>query len=300
MGVRRESEPATVNSGPLTAASLLILIVAGVGADLTLSRSAEAPGVAPIAYEYGENKCCGYDTAGKVRATVKLDQRTCSFLIAGQSNVGNNVSEKYTPRHRGKVFNWNYYDGLLYEAIDPLLGTAVDGPARGGGNFAGRLADKLIDGDHCTQVILAPIAIAGSQIGTWATGPGQQRMPTAVSRMRAVNLPTTAVLWGQGESDPNSSAGYYTTAMRSIISGAQRAGLDPNVPWYVARQTYVKSQLIPAVREAQATMADGKTIFPGPDADTLGKEYRQPDDIHFNAKGADAYANLWRDALTKR
>lgn len=61
------------------------------------------------------------------------------------------------------VHNLNISNGGIYDAVDPLLG-----PDSGAGNYGGRLADKLIDGDVCDRVILAPMAHSGSSVAQWA------------------------------------------------------------------------------------------------------------------------------------
>jgi hypothetical protein len=89
--------------------------------------------------------------------------RTAVMLTLGQSNAANSGDTPYVPRQR--VFNFNIFDGHCYVARDPLLGTTEHR-----GNFAGRMADALIERGVFDGVVLVPIAVGGSRIEEWTTG----------------------------------------------------------------------------------------------------------------------------------
>ncbi len=44
---------------------------------------------------------------------------------------------------------------------------------------------------------------------------------------------------------------------------------------------------------------DPPSVHPGPDTDALGREYREVDDVHLNAKGTRAAAVLWTKVLVR-
>jgi lysophospholipase L1-like esterase len=42
---------------------------------------------------------------------------------------------------------------------------------------------------------------------------------------------------------------------------------------------------------------NGVDVFAGANCDTLGASFRQSDNLHFNASGADAVATRWKTAI---
>lgn len=228
-------------------------------------------------------------------------KRNCVLLIAGQSNVSNNFPTPYTPTNSTKVDNLNCYDGGIYSAVDPLLGTARDGPSLGRGNFAGRLADWLINANKFDRVILVPIPVSGSYVADWVSGVASRRFAIAISRMAAKGLTPTAVLWGQGENDNfgGTTQAAYTTGLNSVITNARTAGIPAAVPWFIALQTWNSGTTSAAVRAAQTAVVNhSSAIWAGPDADTLGVSLRQADNTHLTDAGAAQYATLWLNALS--
>lgn len=244
----------------------------------------------------------GYEINGKTRVSAVLDGgiRNCILLIAGQSNVGNNFPTSFTPTNSTKVDNLNIYDGAVYSSADPLLGTARDSGSLGRGNFAGRLADKLINANKFDRVILVPIGIGGTLVSDWETGIGKDRFRVAVNRLAARSITPTAVLWGQGEQDTAgaTSQAAYTASLNNVITNARAAGLGSSVPWFIAQQSWNVGATSANVTNAQAAVVNhGSSIWAGPNADSLNATKRQADNTHFSDTGSDSYAGLWQTAL---
>lgn len=240
----------------------------------------------------------GYEINGKTRVSSAINGsiRNCILLIAGQSNVSNNMPTAYTPTNAGKVDNFNIYDGATYSAADPLLGTSRD--TQNPGNFAGRLADKLINANKFDRVILVPFPVSGTLVSDWETGFCKDRFRVAINRLNARGLAPTAVIWGQGEQDcfAGTSQSVYQTSLGNVIANARAVGLGASVPFFVALQTWVNGATSAAVRAAQAAIVNhAAAIYAGPDADTISS--RQADNTHFTDAGADSYAGLWQTAL---
>ena len=102
--------------------------------------------------------------AGKIEVPCpKQTQRTAVLLIAGQSNAANNAAQRHGTRYPDRVLN--FMGGRCYVAGSPLLGST---------GFAGEywtlMADQLIDAGAFDRVILAPVAVGGSNIAQWAKG----------------------------------------------------------------------------------------------------------------------------------
>lgn len=218
----------------------------------------------------------------------------CVLIIAGQSNVANNVTSVYTPSNT-TVYNLNLYDGAIYKAVDPLLGPSAP-TTLGSGNFAGRLADKIINsGANCQNVVLVPIGVDATTVAQWVST-YSNRLTAAFARISARGMTTTAILWGQGEQDHGTSQSSYTNSLTSLIGVSRSAGY--NGPWFIAEETWAAGTIDSSVQAAQLAIVNHSSgIWAGPNADSLDATNRQSDNTHWNNTGSDAYAGLWQSAL---
>ena len=216
------------------------------------------------------------------------------LLVCGQSNASNEGERPYLPKH--KIYNWNITDNRFYLAKDPLLGTTGEG-----GGFSTRLADLLVDSGKFAQVVIANVAIGGSFVHDWTpSGRYHGRLLAAVERLKEYGLPVTHMLWHQGEADAvvETDAASYQDRFMSIAQSLWQHGLMS--PIYVATATLRNhSQINTAVREAQQSLVNNRTIFAGPDSDTLGANMRMADGCHLSESGVAAHAQLWLEALSK-
>ncbi len=241
----------------------------------------------------------GYlDTSAKTLSSQSLNGgiRNCILLIAGQSNVCNNVTTAYTPTNSTKVDNLNPYNGAVYKGVDPLLGCSAPG-ALGSGCFAGRLADKLINANLFDRVILVPVGVDGTAAADWQNTYGN-RLSAALKRLSARGMTATAILWGQGEQDGflGTSSAAYQASMNAVIAATQALGYAG--PWFIAEQTWRSGTTSATIQGAQAALVNqGSNIWAGPNADSLDATNRQADNTHWNDTGSDAYAGLWQTAL---
>jgi len=111
-----------------------------------------------------------------------------------------------------------------------------------------------------------------------------------------------AILWAQGESDANLPSEQYAHYLSALIEGINedlQSGQYP-VPWVVARSSYNKVNVFDGPRDGVDAVVRSGFAQPGPDTDLLGREYREADNLHFNAKGTRAAADLWTEVLTER
>lgn len=248
--------------------------------------------------------------SGKTLASSVIDTTKINvvLIIAGQSLNANSVPTPYTPTNTGHVFNINIENGANYAAVDPLLGTSLDNvpplDPPGNGNFAGRLADALINAGTIQNVYLVPIAIGGSSSADWSTGllgSGCQfhtRFAQAYNRLAAKGIipgltnTTFVILWGQGEADNcGTSQAQYTINLNTIITASRSAGFTQgSVPWFVNTETWSNGTTCAAVVAAQAAAVNHPTnIWAGFNMDSLNATFRQSDDTHLADNGAAAY-----------
>jgi len=253
----------------------------------------------------------GFAWTAKTRTSSAINTgiKNLILITAGQSNVCNNAGAAYTITNTGKIDNLSIYDGAIYVGGDPLLGTAQDGATLGPGNFATRLADKLITAGKFDRVIIVPIGYSATGIADWATGNQRDRFSVAWARLKNLNITpgtnvTFVVLWGQGENDTQlgTSQSTYQTLLGTVITNARNAGLPSTVPWFIAQQSGINISgsftTSSAVTAAQAAIVNhGNAIWAGPNADSIGTGSRQADLTHWTPTGSDTYAGLWQTSL---
>jgi hypothetical protein len=234
------------------------------------------------------------DASGRVVVPNEEIQhgRTGIFLVFGQSNGANSGEAPYSPRQR--VLNFNIFDGYCYIAMDPLLGATEQK-----GNFASRLADKLIERDLFDTVVITPIAVGGSRIEEWTTGGSRhRRLQVAIRRIQDAGLAFTHLLWHQGETNAGYDPDYqtYVDSFMNIHAALHSYGVT--APLYVAQASVCRSPPCEIIRAAQRAVVDPtRGILAGPDTDLIGIEHRY-DGCHMAESGLIMHADLWLEVLS--
>lgn len=140
---------------------------------------------------------CKKKTAEKISTPIVVDCNptgarfdTVVLLVMGQSNAANFGETKYTATCTQSL---NFYNGNYYALSDPLFG------AKGvGGSVWSRLGDMLVQNRFAKYVIIAPVAIGGTSIQTWAPGGANNHLITeTIAALHAKGLKITHVLWHQ-------------------------------------------------------------------------------------------------------
>ena len=227
--------------------------------------------------------------------------RTAVLLLLGQSNAGNHGGQRFRSEHGAKIVN--FFGGQCFVAVSPLLGS--DGI---NGEYWTQLGNALVDSGTFDQVVLAPVAISGSEITRWSRGGDLNAvMINAVIQLRQHNYHVTDTLWHQGEIDyviGTSETSYYQKFLSIVDSlrdqqitspvfvsvaskciGASNGGL----PFHSADNAIVRAQL--ALPNTQ------KGIRSGVNTDALLNELDRYDDCHFSSSGAQKVANAWAELL---
>jgi hypothetical protein len=239
-----------------------------------------------------------YDTTGRKPAGCAIDgarSRTAVIVTLGQSNIGNHGSGRYVAR--GRVDNFNLYDGKCYHAEDPLLGASGDG-----GNVSTRLGDKLIDVGLFDRVVVAPIAMGGTVVEQWSEeGMFNRRIPVLIRRLYDAGLDIDFILWQQGEGNPGAGDNFgrqYRKNLLEVIRTFRKYGV--NAPFFVALCTrcgpepHPNADNIRSGQKGAVNRAIG--VFLGPDTDSIGIEHRH-DLCHFDETGLDMAASLWLEVI---
>jgi Carbohydrate esterase, sialic acid-specific acetylesterase len=235
--------------------------------------------------------------AGKTEVQCpKQTQRTAVLFIAGQSNAANNGAQRHTTRYPDRVLN--YMSGHCYVAASPLLGST---------GFAGEswtlLADQLIDAQAFDRVILAPVAVGGSNIGQWAKGGALNTSMIPLVQDLTVHYRVTHVLWHQGESDfvLKTDQQRYKDHFLSFANTLRANAVD--APVFVSTATRCLpgwSQPNPIQTAQQELAADEPRFKPGVDTDRLLSAQDRYDDCHFADSGEVKTASAWAAILTQR
>lgn len=222
-------------------------------------------------------------------STINHGADTFVMLTAGQSNAANSTDSPYVPTQAVYM----YFNGMCYEARDPLLGaTGI------GGSHWGILADKLILEGGYTNVIIGATAVSGSDIASWAPGLANFAYLVTVAYQMRTNhgLWVDAVLFQQGESDVLTTTQVYYDRLVAFIYGLRQYG-GLYAPVYVAQTSYCFGVSSTGVLQAQAYATTTVwNTFLGPNTDTVGPAYRR-DNCHFNGAGAARVADMWFDKL---
>jgi len=244
------------------------------------------------------------DLTSRVEVTCSpMSPGTAVIVVVGQSLSVNSVPTAYTPA-QNNVDQLNIYDGKCYKAQDPLLGINVSGApvTAKRGTWMARLADNLVAHGRFDRVIIVPMGVGATTVDQWAsdsTAPYLKNKINAVAlRMAQAQIPCTAIMWGQGESDTGAgtSQASYAASLHTVIAEFQRA--IPACPMLIARESYYYGSTSSGVVAAQASVVNGTTVFAGEDVDSIPPAGRY-DNTHLNEVGAAMRADLAETAILK-
>lgn len=246
----------------------------------------------------------GPNVAPSTSQSLDLTKKNLVIIVAGQSNLGNPAPSAYSPTNGSSLFNFNIWDGAIYPAADPLVGCNSVKI----GNPALRLADSIVTAALFDRVYLVPIAIGGTTVAQWDSGPLNNFFKITFMRLAQRGIVaganvTIVVIWGQGESDnlAGTSQANYTTGITDVINQTRQAGFTGS--FYVAEQTWNSGTSSTAVQNSQLAIVNHPSgIYAGPVADALigtcgGSACRQADNTHFSDTGSASYAAAWLAAL---
>ena len=213
------------------------------------------------------------------------------FIVAGQSNAsGKSVHVSISPTD-------NVYFGELSDKGIEWRPGHDPGILHGEGSVW-PLVGHALQEQHGFAVGFINVAVGGTNLGDWQPGSVfYNRLVEALIQLQPIGL--TAVLWHQGESDHGSTQEEYQIGLQTIIDSSRRDSNRPQMPWLVSIASLSEQRISEAIRSGQAETIDpSKFIFPGPDTDTIGTEFRDEDyEVHFTREANLLAAELWLEAL---
>ncbi|MEY2881705.1 MAG: hypothetical protein RLZZ15_4085 [Verrucomicrobiota bacterium] len=215
--------------------------------------------------------------------------RRLVVVAVGQSNAANFGAT----RGAAGAGVYAFARGELFQATDPLPGG--DGY---GGSVWTRLGARLIAAGDREAVVFAVVAKGSTRVTDWApSGPEHPRLISTLRDLAAAGLPPDAICWWQGETegrDPAAAGHDYAAALAALVAACRAAA--PEAVFLAAQSTTHADS--PANQQIRLAQTAAPATRPGPDLDRLGAEFRA-DGTHLNARGLDAAAALWLEALRR-
>ncbi len=246
------------------------------------------------------------------------------FAIAGQSNAQGGAGNINTPCTDDRVNSINYSDNLTSYNRLPIGFSKMSGDSAkiGPFHFVPWAWGKL--GDLLAARLNVPILFYGAGHGgttseNWSksaqglpyNGESWKRQDLGAPYRALENCVAyygsltglRAVLWHQGESDPDTYFGVYYNNIKDVINKTRENTEFSSLAWLVARVS-VNPNWHDSPRSGQNTLISGFNNFPeypavpnvfaGPDTDMIAGPAYRTDGIHFDTgAGQVEFANAW-------
>ena len=231
---------------------------------------------------------------GKVKASCPLqDERTAVIFVAGQSNVANHAELRQTTAFGNRVMA--IFDGSCTIASSPLLGaTALEGDS------LTPMADELLRSGRYDRVVLAPVAVGGTEIARWVDGDLAPLLRQALEAVQA-RYRVTHAIWHQGEADAEqgTSAADYRRRFDTLLGRWRAQGMT--APVFVSVTTRCDPAWKPdnPVALVQRSLPDpARGLYAGADSDAnLPADELRGGECHHNGRGQAHLAKLLAGAL---
>ena len=231
---------------------------------------------------------------GKIMVPCPLqDPRTAVIFVAGQSNVANHAERLQTTEYGDRVVA--FFEGACSIASSPLLGaTALEGES------LTPMADELIRSGRFDRVVLAPVAVGGTNIARWVDGELAPLLPQALEAVQS-RYKVTFAIWHQGEADAEqgTSAADYRRRFDTLLGRWRSQGMAAPVLVSVTTRCDPAWRADNPVALVQRSLPDpARGLYPGADSDAnLPAEELRGGECHHNAAGQAHLAKLLAAAL---
>lgn len=258
-------------------------------------------GILYLIFNYNNNQDVSQATSPS-ETEIKLQDRipanedilyagnTAIIFTFGQSNSACHGQGSYSCRNQV----YEYFDGNLYPAKEPLIGaTGLDGCS-----VWTRMADMLIDSGFYKQVVLIPAGIGGTTVECWSEGECNKKLTETLSWISKDRIKVTHIIWHQGESDnlENTSKEVYKSRLKKILTQIRNAGQSAD--FWVCTASYhpavigIKDNGIDTIiQQAQMEFVnENPGTRPGANTDEIMLAFDRYDGVHFSRVGLDKFA----------
>ena len=221
------------------------------------------------------------------------DPRTAVIFVAGQSNAANFGEKRQTTAFGDRVVA--FFKGACTIAASPLLGADSNE-----GESLTPMADELIRSGRFDRVMLAPVAVGGTEIARWVDGDLAPVLRQALQAVQA-RYRVTHAIWHQGENDAliGLSAADYKRQFDVLLGRWRAQGMAAPVFVSVTTRCYPNWMADNPVALAQRSLPDpARGLHPGADSDAeLPSAELRGGECHHNAAGQAHLAKLLASAL---
>lgn len=234
-------------------------------------------------------------------ACPRQTERSAVLLVLGQSNAANHGGQRFSSSYGPRVSN--FFDGQCFVAASPLLGSS-----NADGELWTEVGNQLVASGKFDYVVVAPVAVSGSEISRWSGGGDLNAALLAMVRQLASSqYRVTQIFWLQGEMDYvlGTSEALYRQRFLSMVDSLRNNNVDAPVYVGVASKcleasnggTRYHEPDNPVTRAQRLLPDDARGIKSGPDTDALMDELDRYDDCHFSGSGARKAAQAWAELM---
>ncbi len=246
----------------------------------------------------------GYsDSRGRNQVSSVLSDRanTKIIIVDGQSEHATSNGTATYSRVSNQVFNFNIYDGAIYDGVESVLGcTSAGAPS----SQILRIGDRIISRGKASHVVMVPIAMGGTSWTKYDPAGSHSlftRVQAAIRRLAVQGYAPDAIIVARGARDNflGTSAATITAAITAWATGVR--GLGCNAPIYVGKFTMNSGSVSITVQTGIANaLSVPLNVNAGYDGDTnltVAGGFRLGDNTHLSDTGLTAAANGWADLL---
>jgi hypothetical protein len=252
----------------------------------------------PPRYSFDKDNRLASDLRKRAVPCPLQNDRTAVLLVMGQSNAANHGGQRFQSEHGAEIVN--FFGAQCFIAASPLLGaTGING------EYWTLLANILLSSQAFDRVVLAPVAVAATEVSRWARGGDLNALlVNASADLRTQNYRVTHVLWHQGESDlwHGTSESEYAARFLTVVDTLRVQDIKAPIFVSVATKCLSLTAFSPdnAVARAQLLLPNSeRKIFGGVNSDTIIGELDRFDDCHLSASGQHKIAAAWAQTIMK-
>lgn len=219
-----------------------------------------------------------------------LYSKLCIIAIYGQSNAANSGQRGYQVDNPVFVV----FNGTISKFSEPTLGATGSG-----GNFLGRLGDKLIDSGECDAVLFSNSSFAGVPIYDLANLEQSRNFIRQLKYITSLKLDIDYILFQHGEANHKNKAGHSDYFL-NFATLRKKIRQVTEAPIYISKTSLCSPNASDqALLEVQERIANSyHDVYSGPNTDLLDSPaHRLPDGCHFSALGLDELAQGWFDTI---
>lgn len=218
-----------------------------------------------------------------------VSSKTGVYITYGQSNSNNSgVLETRTFKNTFMSLNQK-----SYKYKNPSLGGSGYG-----GSVWGYVGEKLVSKGFHDKVIFSNAGWDGHSIHSLNSGYAFNFFVKAYEDLKNKYGRVDGILFHQGESDNKLDLeSKYTHGFEKFLLSLEKNQISSNI--YLSRASYCPGQPSSKkiIDQQNNLIKVYDFIYPGPQTDKLGADYRIKNDCHFDIIGLEKFSDMWVNSL---